>query len=815
MRKLITVLSCITVAVLALGIGTTVAKADHPHEDSTKHCFCGGNCEGATVEGSPHTCSASSEATSWTGVSTYQELADKFATEADCFVYLKNDIDLTAVLKPQKGKKYSICLNGYTIKAPVNARAFTFSGCNTSTYIRICDCSTGMTGKITAHEDTTAVSDPGGLIAAYSGGRVWLFGGTVTGGRTSNKSGGGNIYVGNGTFYMLGGTVSNGKVVTATASDAKGGNISVYNTSTGSYLRFEMYGGTITNADTLEEGETGNAYKGGNLYVQTPTGVTTGPWVKMCGGTITGGTATNAGGNVYMIGYENSFTMTGGTISGGKINGKGGGGNIYCGIPFYMTGGTITGGHVLGTLDGGNGANLYLNKDATGNYIKGTAVFGNVHADSRAGGYNLAISSDCEIGENAEIGETGRVNTIQLNNTASALTVNGGLIYGMISAAYGTVEMNGGIVTGTVRATTYETDFGTVTINGGYVGKADRNKPEGAVILNGGYFGSIATANPVTYGAGMKAVEFNHSEPYKNETLVTNLVVIPEEAPIGKRLALNESLSIYFEGTIDTTVPYLKNGTKLSVSVDGAAAVEAGPEAVGTLTRYTYAGITPECMMDEIAADFISTGDDGNDYVLYTSTFTIKDYLDAVPTSEEYAAFSAGKKAAMDTLLTDLKVYGREAQKYFNHKTDNLIVAEDFAGSGRVPAGAAMTMDPVITAANVNGVDGYFKAATVIHENESWIRVQYKDNADDGETTFEVDSAAPELVQNNFVCTAGLTPTEFGTVKTFTAVRNGSPVATLTYSVNTYCASRHAKGDVFADALYNYGASAAAFATAE
>ncbi len=820
MKKLTVLMSCIAVSLLVLLFcGVTVkADNDHPHEDSTKHCYCGENSPGVAGQ-TLHTCSASNKATQWQPASTAADLETMFSQTSNQFYYLTCDITLNTPLAAKKGYQYSLCLNGYTLTAPAGERAFVLDSVNSSTYIRICDCSSGMKGRIQPNASTGTLSKAGGLVYIGSGGRLWFFGGTITGGRTSSESGGGNIYLKSGTMYMYGGTIADGKTVTSTASKARGGNISIYHTSS-AILRFVMYGGTITNADTLEGSETGNAYQGGNIYVNAPANNTYECYLEMHGGTITGGTAANAGGNLYMIGSGIAFTMDGGTISNGSINGTGGGGNVYSGIPFRMTGGTISGGRVLKSLSGGNGANVTLVAASSDNYLGGSAVLGKVDANSRSGGYNLAIASECVIEGNFQIGETGKANTIQLNAGTANVTVNSGLVLGMIAGVGGTLTVNGGIVTGKLRSTVYNSTACAITVNGGFAGSAEIANASASMTLNGGYFGEIKTTNPITIGAGKKQVSFSHSEPYLSTALQTAFAVIPEKAPVGKRMALNENLSILFEGVIDKSLPYLKNGTKISLSLDGAEAVTVPEVSLGTVSRYTFSGITPECMGDTIEADFVAVGDDGADYVLYSTTFTLKDYLNQIPASAEYAAFSAGKRAALDTLISDLIVYGGEAQRKFNHNTANLV-STGVTGSNRAPAGAdtVLTFDgePVPTAATVSDasvIPGFFKEATVIHENVNWIRVLFRDNSGDGNTTFtfEKEGGMEETItlNNGYVCTDGLMPTEYGKTLTFKAYRLGSLLCSLAYSVNTYCKNK--AGNPFSDALYNYGVSAAEYA---
>jgi hypothetical protein len=289
---------------------------------------------------------------------------------------------------------------------------------------------------------------------------------------------------------------------------------------------------------------------------------------------------------------------------------------------------------------------------------------------------------------------------------------------------------------------------------------------------------------------------------------------IPDPMITGRNAELKADLTVNIYATIEASeFP----GAKMVVTIDGTdektIPMPTTPEADGTY-KFTYDGVIPSQMNDEIVAKLCEA--DGTE--LDSQTFTLKGYLEAIPGSAAYAAYSAEKKAAMDALIDDLLVYGREAQIKFDHNTDNLTVDASYTGSGRVSTENLLTMSPNITsqADALAAEDGYFKNANVIHENQNWIRVLYTDKHNDGATTFTMQKGNGDPVAmtltDGYLCTEGIAPQDYSTMLTFKAYRSGTAVATITYSVNTYCTRKHGTGNPFVDALYNYGASAAAFA---
>ena len=148
--------------------------------------------------------------------------------------------------------------------------------------------------------------------ADYYGGGVFVYGtftmenGIITKNSSEQGNGGGVNIGSNGTFTMKGGTIENN-----TAYRTGGGvNLGAYGAFPGATMTLE--GGTIS-------GNTATVNGGG-------VGVSVGTFT-MNGGTI-GGTEPNTakiGGGVYVDGVNSNFIMTGGTISGNTATQKGGG----------------------------------------------------------------------------------------------------------------------------------------------------------------------------------------------------------------------------------------------------------------------------------------------------------------------------------------------------------------------------------------------------------------------------------------------------------------------------------------------------------
>ena len=202
-------------------------------------------------------------------------------TNNECKVRLTKDIVMTKAVTVNNGNRLTIDLNGHTLTAAENSRAFFIQN-----------------GALTIEDSIgTGVIQGSGTVTG-NGGAIWMSSSdsnnalTLTGGtiRGFTATDGGGVYVDGGSFEMSGGTIS-----ACNATNAGGG---VY-VSSGS---FKMSGGSIEDC---------TAHEGAGVKVYASNG-------KTASFSMTGGEIQNCntdGVSIYAIGSGTSeFTMTGGTI---------------------------------------------------------------------------------------------------------------------------------------------------------------------------------------------------------------------------------------------------------------------------------------------------------------------------------------------------------------------------------------------------------------------------------------------------------------------------------------------------------------------
>lgn len=240
------------------------------------------------------------------GYSEVSSLDQLTYTSKECKVRLAADTVMTGSVTVDSGNSLTIDLNGHTLTAAANSKAF---------WIR--------NGALTIEDSIgTGVIQGSGTVNGY-GGAIWMSSGdstnalTLTGGtiRGFTATDGAGVYMGNGTFQMTGGAIQS-------CSATDGGGVYVDGGS------FEMTNGTISACNA--------ANAGGGVYVFSGS-------FKMSGGSIEDCTAyEGAGVKVYASnGKTASFSMTGGEIQNCNTDGV----SIYAigsgTSEFTMTGGTI------------------------------------------------------------------------------------------------------------------------------------------------------------------------------------------------------------------------------------------------------------------------------------------------------------------------------------------------------------------------------------------------------------------------------------------------------------------------------------------
>lgn len=304
-------------------------------------------------------------------------------TNNECKVRLTKDIVMTGAVTVNNGNRLTIDLNGHTLTAAENSRAFFIQ----NGALTIEDSIGG--GVI---QGSGTVNGYGGAIlmnGSDSNNALTLAGGTIRG--FTAKYGAG-MSMGNGTFRMTGGAIRN---CSATGGKADGGGVYV---SGGS---FEMSDGTISACNA--------ANAGGGVYVLSGS-------FEMSGGSIEDCTAyEGAGVKVYpSSGKTASFSMTGGEIKNCNTNG----------VSIYAIGGTSEFSMSGGTIEdnGGDGVRV----DAGSAVMSGGSV-------TRSELYDIRIGSSATL----------TVNNTQVGGTV----LNMGKITGNGSAKFtGTVENSGSAV---------------------------------------------------------------------------------------------------------------------------------------------------------------------------------------------------------------------------------------------------------------------------------------------------------------------------------------------------------------------------------
>lgn len=275
-------------------------------------------------------------------------------TNNECKVRLTENIVMTGAVTVNNGNRLTIDLNGHTLTAAENSRAFFIQ--NGALTIE----DSGSTGVI---QGSGTVTGNGGAIwmSSDSNNALTLAGGTIRG--FTAKYGAG-VSMGNGTFRMTGGAIRN---CSATGGKADGGGVYV---SGGS---FEMSDGTISACNA--------ANAGGGVYVLSGS-------FEMSGGSIEDCTAyEGAGVKVYpSSGKTASFSMTGGEIKNCNTNG----------VSIYAIGGTSEFSMSGGTIEdnGGDGVRV----DAGSAVMSGGSVTRSELYDIRIGSSATLTVNNTQVG---------------------------------------------------------------------------------------------------------------------------------------------------------------------------------------------------------------------------------------------------------------------------------------------------------------------------------------------------------------------------------------------------------------------------------
>ncbi len=230
--------------------------------------------------------------------------------------------------------------------------------------------------------------------------------------------------------------------------------------------------------------------------------------------------------------------------------------------------------------------------------------------------------------------------------------------------------------------------------------------------------------------------------------------------------------------------------------------------------KFTYNGITPWTMGDEVTATLIS----GDGQELGSKTFSLKQLCQAYLDAESIDGYTNDQLAALKTLINDLLVYGGTLQTYTGYKTGSLV-SDGITGSD----GPINDPDMIDISGRI-GSGVTVKSATIMHGNVNYLRVRFSLNGETsindvamnmtlGETTVPMNITDGGI--NEYYATSpGLMPTQYDDVLTVSASVNENDDASIVYSLNSYAYRMFNRENTdngvkaLVKAMYHYGVSA-------
>lgn len=238
-------------------------------------------------------------------------------------------------------------------------------------------------------------------------------------------------------------------------------------------------------------------------------------------------------------------------------------------------------------------------------------------------------------------------------------------------------------------------------------------------------------------------------------------------------------------------------------------------DASGNLC-FEFTNCFPQYMGDNIAA-VLHTTHGGADVTDRVDAYSIRQYC--------VNQLANNPSAKLRTLLSDLLTYGAAAQQYVGYKTDALVTD----GLTLTPSSFTPLSGRSVTFSGTANAGTDWRSATLVLRNTLAVRFYFRtDNVNglqvrctlNGRTTIftDEDFCRADGAQNvYYIDVEGIEATGFDQPVTAAFYRSGAQTGrSASYTVNTYVCSMQNCADAnlqrLVRALYNYGASASAYA---
>ncbi|MBQ7246661.1 MAG: hypothetical protein IJS22_01025 [Lachnospiraceae bacterium] len=314
--------------IYTIGSGTTTAEDGCVFFSSHDYCICGkpGGVHLEGCDGTVHTWTA------WTDSANFPSSSG--------YWYLDTDLTLTAMTNIKKTADIYIDLNGHTVTGP-EARMILLNDEDVS--LTIMDSEGG--GRVIPRGNVG-----GAFVQLVNKGNktLTIYGGTYDASAVTISSGrGGSLISTNANTRTATVNIHGGTLIGGTVSGSYNGGTICMQMGSGTSSVLNMTGGTVTGGSTRQHG--------GNIALEKGT------VMNMSGGLVTGGTAGYnnpsgaAGGNIAVLG--GTFNMTGGKLADGRAST---GGNVSVTVLETVPGtATISGGEIEGGVADERGGNIY------------------------------------------------------------------------------------------------------------------------------------------------------------------------------------------------------------------------------------------------------------------------------------------------------------------------------------------------------------------------------------------------------------------------------------------------------------------------
>lgn len=283
-------------------------------------------------------------------------------------------------------------------------------------------------------------------------------------------------------------------------------------------------------------------------------------------------------------------------------------------------------------------------------------------------------------------------------------------------------------------------------------------------------------------------------------------------------LALNEDIDVLYT----VILPEDRHSASVSFTIGSDAPIVVTDCTDNGDNTYTFVceGITPQRMGDNISATLTVSADNADgDTQTYTdtqTTYSVKQYCMNQLAKDNISA-------SLRTLLSDTLAYGAAAQTFTSYKTGELVTS----GAINNPTYSAFTALSGLGASFEGTADAntYWTSASLTLQNNVAMTFRFAAPSVDGLTVrVTLDGKTTEITEFTSVgggiyqaTFKGISADDFAKTVTASFYRSGAKVGnTVAYSVNAYvCAKQNdsnANLAALVKALYNYGASAAAYA---